>query len=335
VLIDSTIGGQGPFRLVFDTGGTIGLIDLDLAKKLRLKQLGSSFLGLKQGRRTYPIFVVPDLVLGNQVRQPVSTIAGIADFNFLDGAVGSLAAGALTSGNCELDFDTKEWRIYPDASAFRDNWTRYPDGIFKFGNENGSAFMAAEATLNGRSFRFGLDTGQPASMRVYRRTAEAAGLWNVPRWSPAAPDGKGRVVRAGLWLAGQSVDAIVTITENPDWGAFPNGIIGLPILRMFNMGTIAQEMTVLLKRNSVAPASQRYNRAGMWIDRAGRDVRVGAVGPGSPAAAAGIAAGDRVIGADFAALVQRFMEPAGTVIPLTVERGSARRNIDLRLEDFL
>jgi hypothetical protein len=42
-----------------------------------------------------------------------------------------------------------------------------------------------------------------------------------------------------------------------------------------------------------------------------------------------------VIGADFAALVQRFMEPAGTVIPLTVERGSARRNIDLRLEDFL
>lgn len=33
VVVDCTIGSQGPFRFVFDTGGTLGLIELELAKK--------------------------------------------------------------------------------------------------------------------------------------------------------------------------------------------------------------------------------------------------------------------------------------------------------------
>lgn len=335
VLVDCTIGDQGPFRFVFDTGGTVGLIKLELAKQLKLKQSGSTFLGLKQGRTTYPLFVVPDLAFAGQVRQPVSVIAGIEAFNFLDGAVGSIAAGALTAGDCELDFEAKEWRIYRDGLPDRSGWTRYPSGIFHAGNLQASAFIAADATLNGRTFHFGLDTGSPTTTHIYRKTAQESGLWDAPRWAPAAPGGKGRMVRAPLQLAGTTLDVIVTITENPDWDIFPHGIIGLPVLRQFNMATAAKEQTLYLKRNAVAGVPEHYNRAGLWIEPAGPNVKIAVVGAGSPAAKADLAAGDVLLGVDFGWLRKRMFEPAGTLIPLKVARGGAHRDISLTLEDYL
>lgn len=335
VLVDCTIGGQGPFRFVLDTGGTVGLIELGLARQLKLQQMGSSFLQLKQGRKDYPIFVVPDLAFAGRVRQPVSTIAGVDVVNFREGAVGSIAAGALTQGDCELDFEAREWRIYRDGPPDRSGWTRYPNAIFHAGNVKASAFMTADATLGGKSFRFGLDTGWPSTMHIYRKTAQEAGLWDAPRWAPAAPGGKGRMVRAPLQLAGATLDVIVTITETPDWDIFPHGIIGLPVLRQFNVATRADEHAVYLKRNTVEGVAERYNRAGLWIERAGPDVRVAVVGAGSPAARAGLTAEDLLIGADFAWLRNRMFDPAGTVIPLTVERAGARRDISLKLEDYL
>lgn len=336
VLVDCMIGDHGPYRFVFDTGGTIGLIQLALAQQLKLKSLGAASLALQQGRRAYPIFEVPDLSFGGQVRQPLSVIAGVDSVNFRDGAVGSIAAGALTAGDCDLDFETGEWRIYRDGAPDRSGWTRYDRGIFHQGNLNGSAFIAADANLGGRSFRFGLDTGMPSAMHIYRKTAEAAGLWNAPRWSPAAPGGKGRMVRASLDLAGETLpDIIVTILEQPEWSVFPDGVIGLPILRRFTLGAAARDRTLFLKRNALAPLPGRYNRAGLWIDRAGADAKIVVVGPGSPAARAGLVAGDRLRGVAFDDLIDRMFEPAGHDIALTVDGAGGRRAVTLRLEDFL
>lgn len=336
VLVECRIAAHGPFRLVLDTGGTIGLLQLQLAHQLGLKQLGTSRLNLQQGRKAYPIFVVQDLTFGDQVRQPVSTIAGVDNVRFLDGAVGSIAAGALTAGDCELDLDAGEWRIYRDGLPDRTDWTRYAGGIFKYGNLNGSAFLAADAMLAGKSVRLGLDTGMPTRVRMYRKAAEATGLWNAPRWTPAAPNGQGRMVRTSLQLAGATIEnVLVTLTEDPDWGAFPNGVIGLPVLRLFNMATSAKEKALFLKRNALAPQAENYNRAGLWIDRAASGAIIGAVGAGSPAEKAGLAAGDHVIGANFHQLLPRLSGPVGSEIQLTVQRGSARRDIMLVLDDFL
>lgn len=336
VLVDCMIGEHGPYRFVFDTGGTIGLIELNLALQLKLKQLGTSRLGLKQGRKAYPIFAVQDLSFGGQVRQAVSAIAGVDVVNFRDGAIGSIAAGALTAGDCELDFAAGEWRIYTDGSPDRSGWTRYEKAIFHQGNLNGSAFIVADARLGGQSFRFGLDTGMPSSMRIYRKTAEASGLWNAPRWSPTAPGGKGRMVRAPLHLAGETIpDVIITILETPEWSVFPMGVIGLPILRRFNMATAPKEEALFLKPNAVQAPAERYNRAGLWIDREGSDVKIAVVGPGSPAEKADLKAGDRLIGADFETLINQMFEAPGHRIALTVERAGARRDLWLQLEDFL
>lgn len=337
VVVSCSIGGQGPFAMVFDTGGAIGLIQTQLARTLKLKQIGSSMLGLHGGRGAYPIYHAPDLVFGGQVRQPDAAFAGVDIINFGPGLVGSLAAGVLTAVDGELDFEASEWRIYRGQTPNRDGWTRFDRAVTVRGNPNGSPFLFADARLNGATFRFGLDTGMPSTMRIYRKTAEAAGLWHAPRWTPAAPGGKARIVRAPtLELAGTTLtDLLVTMLEEPEWTYFDAGVIGLPLLRHFNMAAVASERVLYLKHNALPAQPERYNRAGVWIEHDGKAVTVGVVGPQSPADHAGLKAGDRLVGADFHTLVERLYEPAGTQVALQVERGGARRDVVLTLADFL
>jgi hypothetical protein len=337
VLVDCAIAGHGPYRFVLDTGGTIGLIDMKLAKALKLRGLGTSMLGLSTGRRQYPIFEAPDVEFGGQVRQPSAVFAGVDGFPFGDGAVGSLAAGVLTAVDGELDLEALEWRIFRDGAPDRAGWTRYDKAIVHSGNLNGSAFMFADVSLSGKQFRFGLDTGMPNSTRVYRKAAEAAGLWDAPRWTPSAPGGRGRMVRAPVFEMARSLleGVLVTVVDQPEWHVFDAGIVGLPLLRRFNIATSAADSAVYLKRNGLGPQPERYNRAGMWVERAGNDVKVAVIGAGSPAEKAGLQVGDRLSGMPFGALIDRMYAAAGTEIALTVERAGSRRPVTLVLADFL
>jgi hypothetical protein len=337
VLVDCTVAGRGPYRFVLDTGGTIGLLDRGFVREMGFRRIGEAPLALRGERRSYDLHEVRDLVFGGIVRQQSAAFAAVAGFNFGDNAVGSLAAGVLSSVNGELDYDAREWRIH-DAPPQRPGWTRYERAIVQHGNRNGSSFLFADAELGGQQFRFGLDTGMPTPVRIYRRTAERAGLWNAPRWSPAAPDGRTRIVRApSIGLAGAAIARpLISMMESPQWELFDAGLVGLPILRLFNMATEVGSRAVLLKRNGQMPAlNERYNRAGLWIARDGERLGVGVVGGGSPAEAAGLAVGDRIVGSEFSALIAAFQGPAGAQVPLTIERAGARRQLVLTLADYL
>lgn len=337
VLVTCSVAGQGPFRFVFDTGGTIGLMDEDLVRQLKLKLVGHSRLGLSDRPGIYPIYQAPDIVFGGVVRQPSGVFAAIRDFGFGQGVVGSLAAGLLSAVNGELDYDAAEWRIYRDGLPDRDGWTRYEKAIVHKGNLHGSAFLLADAKLGEESFRFGVDTGMPSMLRIYRKTAERAGLWNAEKWSPGPPGGKARIVRAPtLTLAGTEMKGVmVSIMDDPQWDVFDAGVIGLPILRLFNMATEVKTSALYLRRNRQLPALPRYNRAGIWFERDGNRTRVGIVGPGSPAQAAGLKSGDIILTPDFDALVAQSQGARGSVMTMTVEQGGVRRSVDLVLTDFL
>jgi hypothetical protein len=338
VLVDCMVAGRGPFRFVLDTGGTIGLLDARFVRELGLRRIGESPLALRGVRDSYPVHEARELVFGGVVRQSSAAFAAVTDFNFGEGAVGSLAAGVLTAVNGELDYDAREWRIHSTPPA-RPGWNRFERAIVQYGNRNGSSFLFADAGLGGHSFRFGLDTGMPTPIRIYRRTAERAGLWNAPRWSPAPPDGRTRIVRASaLSLAGATIARpLVSIMESPQWELFDVGLLGLPILRQFNMATEVGSEALLLKRNGQTgtAGAERYNRAGLWIARDGERLSVGVVGGGSPAEAAGLAPGDRLVGADFAALIAGFQGQPGAQVPLTIERAGTRRELVLTLADYL
>lgn len=336
VLVSCTIGDGGPELFVLDTGGTIGLIDEAFAERLKLRRIGSSRLALVRGTRDYPIYAVENLVFGGAVRQPVAAFAGVEGFGFGDGAVGSLAAGVLTAVDGELDFVAREWRVYRGGLPDRAGWTGYDNAILSHGNRNGSAFLLADARLGERPLRMGLDTGMPSALRLYRREAEAAGLWDVPRWAPAAPNGTGRAVRVpAITLAGRTIEgAIATVLEKVEWSIFSQGIIGLPILRRFDMATETAAKRLYLKPNAAPPTPPRYGMSGLWIDRDGPNTKISVVGPGSPAAAAGLKAGDRLVGS-FESILPQLQREAGASITLTVVRSGARVPVTLVLSDYL
>ncbi|MCJ2186956.1 PDZ domain-containing protein [Novosphingobium beihaiensis] len=340
VLVSCMADGEGPFPFVFDTGGTVGLIDMKLVEALKLKRVGGSRLSLSIGTKVFPIYEVRDLIFGGKVRQPSAVFAGVKNFGFGEGVRGSLAAGVLSSVTGELDYENQIWRIYQDETPDRTGWTRYDKALVKSGNRNGSSFLFADAVLGGTSLRLGLDTGMPSALRIYRKAAEAAGLWkwDSQRWTPTAPGGKGRLIRTDVTLAGTVLkDVPVSLVEDVQWSTFHNGIIGLPVLRLFNMATHAAKDELYLRRNALPAATHlnRYNRAGIWIGREHGGLIAEVVGAGSPAAQAGIKAGDRILDADFGDLIERFQGPAGSRVPLRLQTDGAVREVTLTLEDFL
>lgn len=337
IFVDCALQGSAPYRFVLDTGGTIGLITLALAKQLKLSPLGQSRLGIRNAQGLYPIYEARDVVFGGVVRQPSAVFAGIEKFGFGGDAVGSLAAGVLTAVDGELDLGALEWRIYRNGMPDRSDWTAYKNAIVSMGNLNGSAFLFADAAVNGAAFRFGLDTGMPAAIRLYRKSAERAGLWGKPRWAPAAPDGKMRLVRGDtLQLAGAVIERpLVSMIEDPEWKGFDDGLIGLPMLRLFDMATQASTRMLWLKRNGAPAEPPAYNMAGLWVDRKGSSIVVGSVGGGSPAEQAGIVVGDRILGRDFSALIRTFQGKPGDTLPLTIEGKAGRRDVTLTLTDYL
>lgn len=336
VLVEGTLGSDRPFLLALDTGGQMGLINSGVAEAIGLNRIGSRRLKLSWGTAEYPVFRAKDVLLGGRMLLTTLDLGGV-ERDLGDGAIGSLPAWVMTINDGELDFDASVWRAYDRGLPPLPGATRFDNGIVQKGATADKKFLFADAALNGRSFRFGLDTGMISVMRIYRKTAEAAGLWNAPRWSPAAPQGKTRMVRVDrLELAGTTIaGAVVQMRDDVDWEEFDTGIIGLPILRLFNIATSNRDGALFLTRNRQAEQPARYNRAGLWVDRTGAGMVAGVVGAGSPAEKAGIKAGDRLSGMPFEALIAQTSGPVGTVLPLTVGQGGAARQVSLVLEDYL
>lgn len=338
VLIDCLLDGQGPWPLVIDTGGAVGLMEQAMVDHLRLKTVGKSPLGLIGAHRVYDMVLVDELSLGGVVRQAGALFAATDHVTFHDDAVGSLAAGVVTTMDSELDFGASQLRLYPAGAPDRSDWNRVADAFVLEGNRYGSSWMFAPVTVGGQAFPIGLDTGSPTELRLSGEALEKSGLWDSPRWTPGSPDGKGRIVRVPEIGFGGTVltGLIATLTPESPWGPFEHGLVGLPILRRFDIATRPTTKELFLRRNALPAPAPEYNRAGMWIDRAGKDVKVAVVGPGSPAAVAGIVPGDRLIGADFQGLIAAMQGPAGTVLPLEVRsKAGGTRHVDLTLADFL
>lgn len=335
VLIDCTIGTNGPWPFVIDTGGTLGLMRNDLVRSLRLRKQGQQRLQLRVGAQPYGIYEASDMRLGGVVPQSRVTFAGV-DNIFPANHAGSLAAGIITELPSELALAEGVWRLWPDGAPERGGWTANTDAIREANNPLGSPLLYADARINGRQLRVGLDTGIPLSNYVYRAAAEAAGIGQANIWAPAPPNGTGRVVRANIEVAGLAIpDALVTLVDQPEWAEFQNGILGMGILRRFDIATDPSSRTVYLRANGNGGIRDRYNRFGAWIERRGDEIVLGTIGPGSPAQLAGLQAGDRVIGISFATMLDAIYQPAGTRLPLRVDGRGGRRELVVTLADYL
>jgi hypothetical protein len=337
------IDGHGPYLFMIDTGGFLSLINDDLAREISLQRRGATGGRGVGGAAILPLYIARDVVFGGGATQKTVAFAGLAR-PFGADVRGALAAGMLTAADSDLDIEAGEWRTYPEG---RGEWegTRLPDAIRGGGPAGaGSPRLFGSVEVDGRVFRMLLDTGAPGGFALDAAAGRALGLTDDTRpWAPARPRGIGgvegvaRIVRAGrASFGGALYERPLVTVRDARLGGDQDGVVGLAVLRGFNLSTEVRAKALWVKRHdSAPPLDDRYGLSGLWIDDVKGRVTVAAVGTGSPAAGAGVQAGDAIVGLSFPDALRAINGRPGKEVTVTLERGGARRDARFTLRPFL
>lgn len=341
VVLEAVIAARS-FRLLIDTGAPWSLIDNELARSLKLKALpGRRVIQGIGGVSEFPWYDAGEVRFGRDIRLPHMLFVG-ARAGFGPDLVGTFGSGLFTSYDSDLDFSSGEWRSYPDGRGDFSGLSHLPSRLIR-GGEFGDK-IAADATIGGFAGEFLLDTGTPGDVSLESRASAKSGLWNdarpyVPVQSRGIGKGlvPGRIVRVdrmkiGPFVCGSPLVRLdkpgsISLREG-------DGIIGLGALRLLNLTTQVSSHTLWAAPSGLPRRPERYAMSGLWLDGEGTNVTIADIGTGSPAAGAGLKVGDKVIG-EFGTLIRAITGPAGTKVPLTIERGGKRQDVVLTLAPYL
>ena len=343
VLVACGLAGQGPFFFAMDTGGVVSLIRDDLAKRLGLVKKTSANLGISGVNRSYPIYEGRDFIIGGSLRDKDVALAGTDRVSFGEDVSGSLAAGAMTAFDSELDFGKGEWRIYRDGIKDRTGYVRLASEIRHHNLINGSAYIFADVMLDGKPYRFLLDTGAPVAARLYGPASRKSGLWDDAKpWVPLAARGEhaSRLVRAGsLQIGDTRFDAPLVVVEDGPAGRYEiaDGYIGLPLLRRLNLSSDVKAGVMWVQPNRLPPVPDRYAMSGIWIDRKGNGIVVGQVGRGGPGEQAGVRVGDEIVGEQFGPLIAKLdgRRSGAAPVPLSLRRAGQMVSVIVKPTPYL
>lgn len=343
--------GERSLRFIIDTGAGGNFIRPDLAREFKLPNvsIGNAVGGVGGKRRVVGMVEAANVVIGGAVRQ---NRMQFSTYDFDRGlppdAAGLLAAGVVTAYDCDLAMgDTVgTWRIWPGG---RDG---VPQGVPLAGAmiNHRSQYDASErivvtALIDTKPYRMLVDTGSPRALTLFSQASARSGLWDAAAWSPQTLSGFGgassrpaRTTRATRLELGPLAlkRPFVTLTD-PEQAAFGDvdGLIGLSLITLFDLSLDARRGRIWAQRNGRKPSADGYNRMGLWLKReADGGVSVGAVGAGSPAAAAGLRVGDRLT-PSFSDPIRAVNGPAGTAMDLNVARDDKTMAVRVVAADYL
>lgn len=342
LLMAAKVGGQGPFFFAIDTGGDLSLIDHAFAQRLRMKPVdGRPLIGIG-GLHEESWYESADVTLASGVRLPRMLFVGKRG-GMGNEVVGSFGVGLITTFDCDLDFAKGEWRGWVHGRPDRTGWTKLASRFTGRGDR--PSRIEVDASIDSYSGNFLLDTGSPGSVMLDGPAAKASGLWSADRpYAPARVSGIGRgrpmrrIVRAGRLKVGKFVFERPLVSLSPP-GTGENfdfdGLIGLSTLSRLNLSTDVKASSLWVQPSGVEPVfTEPYSRSGLWLDQGDGGIVVRDVGFGSPAAEAGVKAGDTVAGS-FVEALRAIGGPAGKPVTLKVARAGAVRTVNLTLADYL
>lgn len=347
VVMPITIGGKGPYLFLIDTGGATSMIEDELARELKLQVTGTVSARGIGGRAMLGTYMARDVVFGGGARQATVSMAGMAG-GFGARVRGALAAGMLTAVDGDLDIEAGQWRVYPDGRPDRSGFVKIEKAIRSNMNDRNRASprLYGEVAVNGQAFDCLLDTGAPGAISLSYDHGRRLRLWDDAR--PFAPQGSsgiggsggiGRIVRADhAEFGGVRFERPLVLVRGPQDGSRGqhDGIVGLSLLRRFNLSTDVRAKALWVQpHGDTKSVQERYGLSGLWLERKGEEVRVAAVGTGSPAAGAGVAVNDQIIGLDFGAAIAKISGKPGQVVELNVAGASGSRVVKLTLQPFL
>lgn len=253
IVIDVMIGGQGPYGFVLDTGGITSIIDKRFAEAMKLPHGGSAGLSMGGTRGGFDEIIATDVVIGNVLKLPRLSFAATQVINFGEGLVGTLGAEFLTQYPGLIDFDAGVWSLYRTGLPALDGYARQDVGMAR--GRDSAAFIFAKVMLNGVPVKLALDTGFPGEIRLTPQALKRTGLDRpeLPVLTPA-PGFKTKMpaVRAASATL-EGIDLGQPVVEREDWNsdAYPDGIMGIRLIPMFNFAVDARTGDLWIKRSHV------------------------------------------------------------------------------------
>jgi hypothetical protein len=125
-------------------------------------------------------------------------------------------------------------------------------------SHSASAFIFATVMLNDVPLRLALDTGYPGTIRLTPSALRRTGLdrRNIPILKPApgkVPDKLVAVRATKAKLGSIDLDQPVVFRGDRSSDTYPDGIMGIRLISMFNFAADPATGTLWFKRNSLAP----------------------------------------------------------------------------------
>jgi PDZ domain/Aspartyl protease len=309
IVLPVSVGNHAPVPMVFDTGGRnvltpqgaralgfAGSGGLDIggvgssAERAGIANVGTVAAG--NATLTGQQALILPLPYGLSVLFPGETVDGLIGFEMLSNFQTTIDYAKQT-----MTFAPFSSPLPPPANA-----------IVLHLLSNGST-PYVEAQIDGVKGIFEMDTGNASNIVIFKSFADAHGLFrNAKTLTYVSAGGVGGLLtyqslRAqSITLAGATMQAPIVELTDQQAGAFSSrtvaGNIGAQVLRRFTIVLNYRDATGAFAPNSHLGDPFWADRTGLSLSRVADGYAVLAVTPGTPAAAAGLAQGDRIVAVD-------------------------------------
>jgi Aspartyl protease/PDZ domain len=344
LIFEATIDGKGPFKALFDTG-SVNILSTNLARKLGLKldaqglEFGTSSPANVQVHKTR----VDTLQIGDLlVRDQTFFVIDFPD----DNGGPSFAVGYELLRRLAVRIDFEYQRLtFCDGPRFHYSGSGTAVPLQYQGNA-----LLVQASIGESSGLFALDSGNESGtmmntgFTVKNDLVHALGAhflaYNGRGF--AGPSPQAYLARVNTMRVGDvRVPSIIgRFSTDPSDTRNLAGNIGQNILHLFTEVFDCMRGQVYFETTKDSALPEVFNRAGLIFDSFGHGLQAMTVLPGSPGAQAGLETGDVITAIDGKVPDDEmnqpaFLQPSGTKLQLTVQRGTETRPVTVILRDVL
>ena len=295
IQVQVKINQQGPFLFLFDTG-SMNVISLDLARKLGLEMSGHSTVQAFGGSIETALALVDSINVGDLNMGGTQAVV-ISGGPFTEGGLaGMLGREFLAKLVTEVDYEHGTLKFFdPETFVYAGGGARVPVTL----HDDGAISIPAQ--IFGVDADLQIDSGNGTSLVLYPRFVRKHGLKS--KLGATTGYGYGGLTRAmvtrapALRIGAFDIrNPVVHLSMNTRGIAegSVDGNIGGSVLREFTCIYDLPHRSFYLEPNTWYGKPELTDNSGLVIDSRGKSARVLFVYPGSPAAEAGIVAGDEL-----------------------------------------
>jgi hypothetical protein len=343
IVVQASINGHETEMIVDSAAGDL-VLSTSFASQLGLQANGSVMALGVTGQALGGVIAGPKIRLGSILIHPqLANVFDLSPFNLATGMEINAVIGRDLFARYIVDIDFENYKLSVMSQAGWSNWrdwTHIPLTIERAGNR------AIPVSVDGRElvpavFDLGSDTPLYLSADYVDRHHVLDGKRQSTSMSMGVEGMKvNRLAELGQIGIGNVSVHSVPVEVPQHWTNPTPAVIGLPVLRRFRLVVNFEKNAIAFRPiQAVINLPFRKDRSGIGAGRVGDSLRIVHVAAHSPAALAGLKAGDVITSINGKKLDDNYFKsgagegskPAGTVLHLGLATG---KTVDLRLSDY-